>query len=316
MTRHLVVGGCGFIGRHLTRTLAECGQDVTVVDTFPFPADHPSVKMMLRDVARMPDSGFDEIIGDADVVHHYAWTTVPALANVDPMADLHDNLRITLGLLEGLKRRGGGRIVFSSSGGTVYGRLGTVPVPEDHLLEPITAYGVSKVAAEKYMQLYRRLHGIDARVLRISNPYGAGQNPARQQGVVTTFVHRALARQTIEIWGDGEIVRDFIHIADLVPALIAAAGTACGPTDQMPVINVGSGSGYSLNDVLRVIENVLRAPVAVKRKPSRPFDVLVSVLDISKAARDLGWHPQIDLQAGIARVIADLKADPTRLFSS
>lgn len=316
MTSHVVVGGCGFIGRHLVRALTASGEDVSVVDMSPFPGGSMSAKMRLLDISQASDRDFDAMVGDADIVHHYAWTTIPALANADPLADFQNNLRVTIGLLEALKRRGGGKIVFSSSGGTVYGRLHTIPVPEDHSLEPITAYGISKVAAEKYMQFYGYLHGIDARVVRISNPYGAGQNPARQQGAVTTFVHRALAQETIEIWGDGETVRDFVHIADVVPALIAVADMACGPADQMPVFNIGSGSGHSLNDIVHLIEDVLGAPIAVEHKPARAFDVPVSVLDITKAIRDLGWRPQIDLRAGIVRMIGDLKKDITRHFST
>jgi UDP-glucose 4-epimerase len=182
-------------------------------------------------------------------------------------------------------------------------------------LEPITAYGISKVAAEKYMQFYRQLHSVDARVVRIANPYGAGQNPARPQGVVTTFVHRALARKTIEVWGNGEIVRDFVHIADVVPALIAVAGIPCGPADQMPIFNIGSGSRHSLNDIVALIEDLLGAPIAVERKPARAFDVPINVLDITKAIRDLGWRPRIDLRAGIAGMIEDLKKDIARRFS-
>jgi UDP-glucose 4-epimerase len=316
VTRHVVVGGCGFIGRHLARALALGGDEVSVVDTLPFPGEPSPVKTVLRDVLRMSDNGFDEIVRGADVVHHYAWTTIPASAEADPAADLRDNLGITIGLLEALRRRGGGRMVFASSGGTVYGRLGAAPAREDDRLAPITAYGVSKVAAEKYMQSYRDLHGVDARVLRISNPYGAGQDPLRGQGAVTTFVHRALDGRAIEIWGDGEVVRDFIHICDLIPALVAAAGPLGGPGEPTPVFNLGSGAGHSLNQIVGVIEQVLGARVAVERKATRPFDVPVSVLDTAKAARELGWRPRIDLQAGIARMIDDLRADRTRLFSS
>ena len=145
-----------------------------------------------------------------------------------PLRDLTENVGVTISLLEALKRRGGGRILFSSSGGTVYGRLRTIPVPENHPLDPISAYGVSKVTAEKYLQYYHTAYGIDASVARISNPFGAGQNPARPQGAVTTFVHRALGGQPIEIWGDGEVVRDFVHIADVADALIALANARLG----------------------------------------------------------------------------------------
>jgi UDP-glucose 4-epimerase len=316
MTSHVVIGGCGFLGRHLVKALAASGEGVSVVDMFPFPGGSTPVIVRLLDISHASDRDFDAMVGNADIVHHYAWTTIPAVANADPLADLQNNLRITIGLLEGLKRRGGGKIVFSSSGGTVYGRLHTIPAPEDHSLEPVTAYGISKVAAEKYMQFYHYLHGIDARVVRISNPYGAGQNPARQQGAVTTFVHRALAQETIEIWGDGETVRDFVHIEDVVPALIAVAGLACGPADQTPVFNIGSGTGHSLNDILHLIEDVLGAPIAVERKPTRAFDIPVSILDITKAIRELDWRPHIDLRAGIARMIGDLKKDISRHFST
>src|SRR5262249_41410453 len=163
----------------------------------------------------------------------------------------------TLGVLEALRRRGGGRILFPSSGGTVYGRLRRVPVAEDHPLDPITAYGVSKVTAEKYLQLYRYLHGIDARVVRISNPYGAGQNPTRRQGEVSTFIHRALTHTPIEIWGGGEIVRDFIHISDVITALQAADALVCRAGERMPVFNIGTGTPTSLNDIVSEIEQVI-----------------------------------------------------------
>jgi UDP-glucose 4-epimerase len=312
MTAHVVIGGCGFMGRHLVEALAECGQDVSAVDVAPFPGGTAPIETKRLDIVHASEKDFDAIIGTADVVHHFAWTTIPANANADPLSDLNDNLRMTLGILEALRRRGGGKIVFPSSGGTVYGRLRKVPVAEDHPLDPITAYGVSKVAAEKYLQFYRYLHGIDARVLRISNPYGAGQNPARQQGAISTFIHRALARSPVEIWGDGEVVRDFIHILDVIPAVLAVADLACGAGEQMPIFNIGSGTPASLNDIVRLIEHVIGSRVLVEHKPSRSFDVPVSVLDITKATRTLNWKPTIDLKEGIARTVCALRTDSLR----
>jgi UDP-glucose 4-epimerase len=316
MTSHVVIGGCGFLGRHVVRALAERGDEVSVVDRVNFPAGSLAVKTTILDVPRASAHEFDSLVGTADVIHHYAWTTIPATANADPLADLQDNLALTIGLLDAMKRRGGGRIVFASSGGTVYGRLRTIPVPECHALEPIAAYGASKVTAEKYLQLYRYLHGIDTRIARISNPYGAGQNPAQRQGVVTAFVHRALAGDTIEIWGDGKVVRDFIYIADVVSGLIALADVAGFDDSDPPVFNIGSGRGSSLIEIMDLIERELGRPLCVENKPARAFDVPVNVLDIVKAHRVLGWAPKISIQVGIAYTAGDLALDPTRRFSS
>jgi UDP-glucose 4-epimerase len=316
MTSHVVIGGCGFLGRHVVRALAERGDEVSVVDSVSLPESSLATKTTILDVSRASAREFDMLIGTAEVIHHYAWTTIPASANADPLADLQANLAMTIGLLDAMKRRGGGRIVFASSGGTVYGRLRTIPIPESHPLEPIVAYGVSKVAAEKYLQLYHYLYGIDARVARISNPYGAGQNPAQRQGVVTTFVHHALAGKVIEIWGNGEVVRDFIYIADVVSGLLALADATDLADGNPPVFNIGSGHGASLIEIVNVIERELGGPLRVEHKPARAFDVPVNVLDIGKAHHEFDWVPRVSIQLGIAQMIADLSADVTRRFSS
>ena len=317
MTKHVVVGGSGFLGRHLVRALVARGDSVEVVDLAGGHAfNGMDVRVTITDVTRADAADFDGIVGNADVVHHHAWTTIPATANQDPGADLRDNLGITLGLLEALKRRGGGRIVFCSSGGTVYGPPRHMPVAEDHPLNPITAYGVSKLSAEKYLQIYRTLSGIDARVARISNPYGAGQNPERPQGVVSTFVHRALQGRELDIWGDGLTVRDFIHITDVASALTTLSSAPSLASGEMPIFNIGSGEGSDVNSILSLVERTLGRELLVRRFPGRAFDVAANVLDINKAARVLGWSPSIRLAAGVAQMIDDLGNDRSRLFSS
>jgi len=316
MTKHLVMGGGGFLGRHLARALAARGDQVVVVDVAATTSFDNLVQSYVLDMSNAQAADYDKLVEDMDVVHHCAWSTIPESANKDPASDLRVNLGMTLGVLDALKRRGGGRIVFCSSGGTVYGPLTKTPVSEDHPLDPITAYGVSKLAAEKYLQLYRTLHGVDARIARIANPYGAGQNPKKPQGVVGTVVRRALARQVIEVWGDGSLVRDFIHIGDVVAALLALCDFAAEPQAPIPLFNFGSGVGCTVNTVLAHVESAVGEPLKILRLPGRAFDVPASILDIQRAKRVLDWAPRIKLVEGIAQMATDLREDRERLFSS
>jgi UDP-glucose 4-epimerase len=306
---HLILGGCGFIGRHVAVLLARLGHDVVLADRlepdFSFPSD-TAARISWRRL-EFASADWDALLAEASVVHHYVWTSIPASANSNSIGDLTVNVGGTLALLEALRRRGGGRIVFPSSGGTVYGRLQKVPVPEEHALAPITAYGASKATAEIYLELYRSLHGVDCRVARISNPYGAGQDIARGQGAVTTFLHRALNREPIVIWGDGEVVRDYIHVADVASALVVLA--LCPHLEESYTFNIGSGLGISLNGIIAELERRLHCRLEVRRESARPFDVPVSILDISRARKILGWEPCLSFAEGITRTISDVASN-------
>lgn len=318
MTRHVVIGGCGFLGRHLVRSLLRRGEDVTVVDrdAFPSEGDHLDPRCTICDLSAATSDQFDRIVADAEVVHHLAWSTIPQTANVDPLGDLQLNLGSTVKLLEALKRRGGGKMIFASSGGTVYGRLQVVPVPESHPMMPITAYGASKAAAEMYLSVFRDLYGVDARVARLANPFGAGQDPNKPQGVASTVAFRAVANQSIEVWGSGTAIRDFIHIGDAVAGLLAVSDASTASLVAPPVYNIGSGRGTSINEVIAIVERHIGRSIETLRRPDRAFDVPVSVLDIRKAQNELGWRPMLDIDAGIGRMISDLKENPGRRFSS
>lgn len=307
---HLILGGCGFIGRHVAILLAQQGHDVVLADRAPAPRAFPADvrdHIIWRSLS-LDGAVWDELIDGVAVVHHYAWTSIPATANADPVADLNGNVKPTLALLDAMQRLGAGkapRMVFTSSGGTVYGRLQQVPVHEDHPLNPLNAYGASKAAAELYITASRNLHGLDCRIARLSNPYGAGQNLARGQGAATTFLYRALNHEPIAIWGDGEVVRDYIHVADVAAGLVALA---CRPDvpGTAHIFNIGSGQGVSLNAIITELEAELGRTLDVRREPARPYDVPVSVLDISLVRDLLGWSPQLTFSAGIKRTLADL----------
>jgi UDP-glucose 4-epimerase len=304
---HLILGGCGFIGRHVALALARKGHDVVIADRiepdFRFPPDVEGRIGWQR--LEFASADWDNLIRQADVIHHYVWTSLPASANNNPLGDLSANVGGTVALLEAVRHRGGGRVVFASSGGTVYGRLLQCPVPETHPMMPTTAYGASKAAAEIYLGLYRTLHGVDCRVARISNPYGAGQVIARGQGAVTTFLHHAIHNQPIVIWGDGEIVRDYIHITDVAEAVVDLALRP--EVNEFHTYNIGSGVGLSLNNIIAEIEKALNEKLDVRRERGRAFDVPVSILDISRARNVLGWKPLLTFTEGIARTVADLR---------
>ena len=198
MEKHIITGGSGFIGRHVASLLAFQRNNVTITSRTPlefqFPAEiSPYISWKEVDIA---SANWHNILEGADVVHHYAWTSLPASANADPALDLSINVTATLRLLDAVRQRGC-RMVFASSGGTVYGAPLKLPVPEDHPLAPITAYGAGKAAAEVYLSLYRSLHGVDCRIARLANPYGPGQNTERGQGAVSAFLGKALRKRCL-----------------------------------------------------------------------------------------------------------------------
>lgn len=310
---HLVLGGCGFIGRHLALALARRGHKVTVADIKPPPTELANVAPFHLISPEAPD--WYTLLDAHDIIHYCAWTTVPKTANENPLQDIEDNLKGLVRLLEAMRKFTGKKIIFTSSGGTVYGRLNQIPVPEDHTLAPITAYGASKVSAETYLGFYRGCYGIDCRVARISNPFGAGQNPHGGLGAVSTFLFRALEHQEITIWGNGSIVRDYIHIADLTAGLLSLADATFPDTDPLPAFNLGSGQGVSLNSILETLRSDLRLDPKVTYLPGRAFDVPVSVLDITKAETLLKWRPALSFSEGCTRMLQDIRNGQT-MFSN
>ena len=233
---------------------------------------------------------------------------------MDPVDDLDVNVRGTVALLQAIRERPGTRLVFTSSGGTVYGHVSAVPVPESHALEPVSLYGAAKVAAEQYISVYRRAHGIDCRIARLANPFGIGQRLDRNQGAATIFTQQAMQGQTIRIFGDGTVTRDYIHISDAVTGLVALA-TAPLDHEAPFIFNFGSGRGADLNAIVEMLSACLSRSIRVEYLPARPYDVPVNVLDISRASRQLAWQPRLDLSAGLALTIAD-HANGARLFST
>jgi UDP-glucose 4-epimerase len=228
-------------------------------------------------------------------------TTLPHSSNLDPVFDLESNVIRSVKLLDMAVKHQVKKIIFTSSGGTVYGKPTQVPIAESHPTEPTCSYGISKLAIEKYLALYKQLHGLDYTVLRIANPFGERQRLDGQQGAIAVFMGKVLRSETVEIWGDGSVVRDYIHISDVVRALLLAMSNT---SIAHGVFNIGSGQGYSLNEVLSAIEQVTRKKVLRRFLVGRTFDVPVSVLDIAYAGTHLGWQPQTTFLQGLKQFYA------------
>ena len=247
------------------------------------------------------------LFADVQVVYHLAWSSFAATAEQDPARDLTDNVGFSVRLMECLKDTGA-TLVFCSSGGTVYGPSAELRIPEDHPLRPVTAYGAGKVAAEVYAGAFRRAHGLDVRIARLANPYGLGQDPDRLQGALTRFAARALDGLPLEVWGDGSVVRDYLHIDDAVEALQRLGQAPRDALGDDPVFNIGSGRGASLKALIAIIEERVGAPLQVAYSPGRRTDVARNVLDIDKIDRSLQWRPSLALEQGVERLLTDLAA--------
>lgn len=308
MNEVIIIGGGGFLGKNLVRRMLSLGMPVAVADVLPpeqlaarFPSRTTGLRFMKIDNSN-EGSISDSLAGKGPVVL-LASTVTPAKSNTNIPFDIQSNLVFATRVLEQLRPTPERRMVFLSSGGTIYGVPQTLPIDEDHPTNPICSYGIVKLAIEKYMAMFNFLQGSRHISLRVSNPFGPGQNPHTGQGAIAAFVDRIMAGQTINIWGDGEIVRDYIHITDVADAIIAALHY----DGDAQVFNIGSGEGTSLNHLIEKIGLTSGVKPVVTYVPGRAFDVPANVLDVTKARRELKWSPAIPLEAGLTALINDYR---------
>ncbi len=302
----LVLGGNGFIGRNLCETLAATGHSVRAFDLPPAGSEgrYPRIDGVSWLTGDFGDPKSIEACLDAvDIIFHLVSATNPKTSNEDPLRDLNLNVAATLRLLDLIVSRDRRpKLVYFSSGGTIYGVPREIPISEDHPNNPLCAYGAGKLAVEKYLALYQHLHGLDYRILRLANPYGKYQSLRGGQGVVTAFLSYALRGRPLEIWGDGTVVRDYLHIDDVSQAVLKAM-VYDGPER---IFNIGSGRGVSLNELIEMIRQLVDRPVNCCYLAGRACDVPVNILDIRRAASHLGWSPRISLYEGMERMLISL----------
>lgn len=299
---YLVLGGGGFQGRHLCRRLVSKGDRVRVFNK----ASHNA----MLSVDRL--TGVEWITGDfedasavesalqgVDVIFHLISTTLPKTSNENPVHDVMTNIVPTIRLLEMARQHGVKKVIYFSSGGTVYGTPNTIPITEDHPTLPICSYGIHKCTIEQYLHLYQVLYGLDYAVMRISNPYGPNQGLGRGQGVVAVFLDKLIRGESIEIWGDGSVVRDYVYVGDVIEAALSLVEYQ-GPHK---VFNIGSGQGKSLITLITEIADLLECEPDVTYLPARSLDVPANVLDISRANRELCWRPRMEFRDGLEQLI-------------
>jgi UDP-glucose 4-epimerase len=295
--RVLVLGGSGFLGSHIVDMFLAEKHDVSVYDLYPerFRRSPAGITFYTGDFGNV--GALDELIATGfDAVIHCVSTTTPKSSNESPEFDIQSNVIGTLYLLDICVKHNVGKLIFLSSGGTVYGDIGDLElVDETQAVRPMCSYGVSKLTIEHYLDVYRHLRGLDYVALRLSNPYGERQSPLRALGALTVFLHRTLKRQNVEVWGDGAVTRDFIYVGDVANAVYLATVKPISG-----VYNVGTGTGLSLRDILGHITTAIGREPTVTWLASRSFDVPRIVLNAAKLRAATDWNVRTSINDGVA----------------
>lgn len=302
----LIIGGGGFIGSAVADRLLLDGHRLRIFDRSgvrPYRKFNSveSVEWIEGDFL----SGVDvsEAIDGTDVILHLVSTTLPKNSNEDPIFDVQTNLVVSLQILAEMVKKNVKKIIFISSGGTVYGAPIYCPIDEQHPTNPIVSYGITKLAIEKYLSLYQHLYGIQTITLRVANPFGERQRIETAQGAVGVFLSKAIRNEPVNIWGDGSIVRDFIYVSDVADAFSNALTYA----GEKNIFNISSGKGTSINELLNLIEEILGQKIQRNYLPARPYDIPLSILDNSLAIKELNWLARVGLREGLIKSVLWMK---------
>ena len=295
MKKALVLGGQGFIGYNLVKKLLKENFEVKIFEKYINENKKlPNCEYIQGDFQNIDI--YPEIFEEVDVVFHLISTTTPNKDISKIQFDIETNLVPTVKLLTLACEKNVKKVIFTSSGGTIYGEHDETKIEENAPKFPICAYGINKLAIEKYFYMFHKLFGLNYSILRLSNPYGENHF-SKSQGAINVFIDKIKNNQEIEIWGDGTIARDYIHIDDVVNALYLSIEN----NDDEKIFNISSGEATSLNEILNLLKEVSKKDFKVVYKPSRSFDVKVNCLDNSLAKKVLLWEPKISLKDGIKR---------------
>lgn len=299
-----ILGGAGFIGTNLAIQLAS-DDKIKKIKLFDKKIEYfDSIKKLELDLLYFETpfavaDNYDLILHEADVVYHLLSTTSPSNSNQDISDEIISNVVVTTKILDACVRQNVKKLIFISSGGTVYGRENLCPIKEEGVTNPISSYGIQKLTIEKLLYLYNYLYQLDYRVIRLANPYGPYQRPDGRLGVVTTFAYKALKDEEITILGDGSVIRDFIYIDDAVRGIINIVNYM----GEYKLFNLGRGIGTSINEVVKAIEDITGKKMKIRYVSARQVDIPVNFLDISRYENACGKLNPINLKEGINKTI-------------
>jgi UDP-glucose 4-epimerase len=307
----LVTGGAGFIGSHLVDAHLAAGDEVTVLDDLSTGRrEHvPAGATFVQADVRSPAARELLVKGGFTLLNHHAAQMDVRRSVADPLFDAEVNVLGLLNLLEGARLGGVRRVVFASSGGTVYGETKRLPLDESAPKLPASPYGTAKLASEYYLATFSHLYGLETVALRYSNVYGPRQNPHGEAGVVAIFAHRVLAGEPLTVFGDGHQTRDMVFVQDVVEANLAASDVALPPMDGVDgrAFNVGTGVETSVNDLAATLVAIEGRALAIRHAPERPGELRRNALAVDKAAHWLRWRASVAIAEGLSRTLQSFK---------
>jgi UDP-glucose 4-epimerase len=297
-----VTGGAGFIGSHIVDRLILEGDEVVIVDNLSTGKErniNKGAKFYKLDILH---SKLEKIIKKEkpDVISHHAAQMDVRRSVEDPLFDAQVNILGFIHLLEYAVKYGTRHVVFASSGGAVYGEQTQFPAPETHLTAPVSPYGISKLAGEKYLYYYKQNSGLDYTALRYANVYGPRQDPFGEAGVVAIFTQKMLRNEQAVINGNGMQTRDYVFVEDVVEANMMAIRSKPVQTDTF---NVGTGVETSVNQLYKILQSLTDSPLKEIHGPVKRGEQIRSVLDYSRIHKMMDWEPKISLKAGLEKTV-------------
>jgi UDP-glucose 4-epimerase len=307
----LVTGGAGFIGSHVADVMVEAGHQVSIVDSLwkrgggKLENLNPEARFYAIDVR-------DPCLADVfeterpEVVCHLAAQHSVSISTESPSYDADVNILGLINLLQTCVQTDVRKVVFASSAAT-YGAVEEMPVHEETLQNPESPYGITKLASEHYLRCWKKLHGLDFTALRFGNVYGPRQDPSGEAGVIAIFTNAILRKEPVRIDWDGEQQKDYVYVGDVARANLLALTQGCGEA-----FCIATGKGTSVNDLFRHLTDLVGYKVDIRRGPKRPGDIRLSYFDCTKAKKDLGWVPQVDLAQGMRLTVDSYQRTPVR----